>query len=156
MLENCGASGLPKSSRDFLDQFLCCGVDGCFFYRNDFLNEKCSECGGLSKFDTYFHGGCKQDLGKRIVKIRYMKWWNTHWRGGGESSRFELVEKDISVASFISDFKKNIFYKYARHNHKSQWLNQQFTMCKETFPIGTIISFVDFIENYTLQPQNET
>ena len=29
-------------------------------------------------------------------------------------------------------------------------------MCKETFPIGTIISVVDFAENYTLQPQNET
>ena len=29
-------------------------------------------------------------------------------------------------------------------------------MCKETFLIGTIISVVDFAENYTLQPQNET
>lgn len=45
MLENCGASGLPKLSRDFLNQFLCCRVDGCFFYRNACLNEKCSECG---------------------------------------------------------------------------------------------------------------
>ena len=29
-------------------------------------------------------------------------------------------------------------------------------MCKETFSIGTIILVVDFAENYTLQPQNET
>ena len=74
MLEDCGASGLPKSSRDLLDQFLCCRVDGCFFYRNACLNEKCSECGGLSKFDTCFHEGCEQDLGKTIVKKKYMKW----------------------------------------------------------------------------------
>ena len=75
MLENHGASGLPKSSRDLLDQFLCCRVDGCFFYRNVYLNEKCSECGGLSNFDTCFHEGCEQDLGKKIVKKkRYIKW----------------------------------------------------------------------------------
>ena len=68
----------------------------------------------------------------------------------GEGSICELVAKEISVASFISNFKKNIFYKYARHSHRSQWLDQQFRMCKETFPIGTIISVVDFAENYTL------
>ena len=69
---------------------------------------------------------------------------------GGEGSRCELVVKEISVSSFISDFKTNIFYKYARHTHRSQWLDQEFRMCKETFLIGTIISVVDFVENYTL------
>ena len=77
-------------------------------------------------------------------------------KSGGESSRCELVGKDISVASFISDFKTNLFYKYARHSHKSQWLDQQFRTFKETFPIGTIVLVVDFADNYTLQPQNET
>jgi len=155
-LENCGASGLPKSSRDLLDQFLCHRVDGCFFYRNACLNEKCSECGGLSKFDTCFHEGCEQDLGKTIVKKKVYETVKYTLKSGGESSRCELVGKDISVASFISDFKENLFYKYARHSHRSQWLDQQFRMCKDTFPIGTIISVVDFAENYTLQPQNET
>ena len=65
-------------------------------------------------------------------------------KSGGEGSRFELIAKEISEASFILDFKTNIFYKYARHNHKSQWLDQHFRMCKETFPSGTIISIVDF------------
>ena len=37
----------------------------------------------------------------------------------GEGSRCELVAKEISVASFISDFKTNLFYKYARHSHRS-------------------------------------
>ena len=77
-------------------------------------------------------------------------------KSGGEGSRCELVAKEISVASFISYFKKNILYKYAKHSHRSQWLDQKFRMCKETFLIGTIISVVDFDENYTLQPQNET
>ena len=77
-------------------------------------------------------------------------------KSGGEGSRCELVSKEINVASFISNCKKNLFYKYARHSHRYQWLDQQFRMCKETFPIGTIISVVDFAKNYTLKPQNET
>ena len=73
-------------------------------------------------------------------------------KSGGEGSRCELVKKEISVASFISYFKTNLFYKYARHSYKYLWLDQQFRMCKETFPIDTIILVVDFAENYTLQP----
>ena len=68
MVENCGASGLPKSSKDLLDQSLCPRVDGYFFYRNDCLNEKYLECGGLSKFITCFHEGYEQDIGRTIVK----------------------------------------------------------------------------------------
>lgn len=58
----------------------------------------------------------------------------------------------MSVADFILDFKENIFYKYARHTHRSQWLDQQFRMCKNSFPIGTIVSVADFVDDYTLQP----
>ena len=90
-----------------------------FFYRNACLNEKCSECGGLSKFDTCFHEGCEQDIGKTIVKKKVYEMVKYTLKSGGESSRCELVGKDISVASFISDFKANIFYKYARHSHRS-------------------------------------
>ena len=77
-------------------------------------------------------------------------------KSGNEGSRCELVAKEIDVASFISYFKTNIFYKYARHSHRSHWLDQKFRMCKETFSICTVISVVDFSKNYTLQPQNET
>ena len=71
-------------------------------------------------------------------------------KSGGEGSRCELVAKEIGVVSFISYFKTNIFYKYARHNHRSQWSNKSFRMCKDSFPIDTIISVVDFGKNYTL------
>ena len=96
----------------------------------------------LIKFDTCFHEGCEQDLGKTIVKKRVYETVKYTLKSEGESSRCELVGKDISVASFISDFKANIFYKYARHSHRSQWLDQQFRMFKETFPIDTIILIV--------------
>ena len=35
------------------------------------------------------------------------------------------------------------------------WQDEQFITCTDTFPSGTILSVVDFAENYTLQIQNE-
>ena len=40
-------------------------------------------------------------------------------KSGSEGSRCELIAKEISVASFISDFKANLFYKNAEHSHRS-------------------------------------
>ena len=36
-----------------------------------------------------------------------------------------------------------------------QWQDEQFKIFQDTFPLKTILSVVDFAENYTLQPQNE-
>lgn len=155
MLEECGASALPKSSRHLLYHFLCPRDDVCFFYRQDCLNDKCSECGGLVKFVSCFHESCERDFGKTIVQKNIYETVKYTLKSGDEGSRCELVTKECNVADFISDFRKNIFYKYARHSHNSQWLDQQFRICKDTFPIGTIILVVEFAKNYTLQPQKE-
>ena len=37
----------------------------------------------------------------------------------------------------------------------ARWQDEQFKICRHTFPQGTILSVVEFVENYTLQPQNE-
>lgn len=61
-----------NSSRDLLDLFLFSIDDGFLFYRNDCLNVKCSQCGGLSKFVQYFHEGFEHEFGKKLVeKKRY-------------------------------------------------------------------------------------
>ena len=44
--------------------------------------------------------------------------------------------------------------QYVKHVHVARWQDEQFRVCRDTFPIGTILSVVDFVENYTLQPQN--
>ena len=45
--------------------------------------------------------------------------------------------------------------QHVNHVHVARWQDEQFRVCKDTFPIGTILSVVDFAENYTLQPQKE-
>ena len=45
--------------------------------------------------------------------------------------------------------------QYVKHVHVAHWKDEQFRACRHRFPIGTILSVVDFAENYTLQPRNE-
>ena len=36
-----------------------------------------------------------------------------------------------------------------------QWQDEKFRICRDTFPTETILLVVEFVENHTLQPQNE-
>ena len=58
------------------------------------------------------------------------------------------------VCDFISELHGKI-QQYIQHVDMAQWQAEQFRICRDTFPLGTILSVVDFAENYTLQPQNE-
>ena len=59
------------------------------------------------------------------------------------------------VCEFIPKFHGKFQY-YIQHVHMAQWQDEQLKLCRDTFPLGTISSVVDFNENYTLQPQNDT
>src|SRR5712692_8930139 len=58
------------------------------------------------------------------------------------------------VCDFIPEFHGKI-QQYIQHVDMARWQDEQFRICRDTFPLGTILSVVDFAENYTLQPQNE-
>ena len=55
----------------------------------------------------------------------------------------------------MNELKSVIIPKYVKHSQYARWLDGQFCICKNTFPIGTILLVVDFVENYTLAPQDE-
>ena len=48
-----------------------------------------------------------------------------------------------------------IIPKYVKHSQYARWIDGKNFICKTTFVIGTILSVVDFTENYTLAPQDE-
>ena len=55
----------------------------------------------------------------------------------------------------VCNFMEEVFEKtqqYAKHVHVAHWKDEQVRTCRDTFPIGTILLVVDFVENYTLQP----
>jgi len=58
------------------------------------------------------------------------------------------------VIDFLRKFEAEI-YKYTKHSHRARWQDLQFKKSREFFPPGTILSVIDFAENYTFVPQKE-
>ena len=65
-----------------------------------------------------------------------------------------ILCQQIQVSVFIKKFIEKT-HQYVHHVHLARWQDEKFRICRDTFPHGTILSVVDFAENYTLQPQNE-
>ena len=61
---------------------------------------------------------------------------------------------EVQVCDFNSKFRGNI-EQYIQHVDMEWWQDEQFKICWDTFPLGTIVLYVELAENYTLQPQNE-
>ena len=58
------------------------------------------------------------------------------------------------MIDFLRMFEVEI-YKYTKHSHRARWQDLQFEKSLKFFPLGTILSIVDFAENYTFVPQKE-
>ena len=76
-------------------------------------------------------------------------------KDGKFGRRCDLVTDKVSCHAFMDEFKSVIIPKYVKHSQYYRWLDGQFHICKNKFPIGTILSVVDFAENYTLASQEE-
>ena len=90
-------------------------------------------------------------IGNEIVDYRKFKTVTYALKDRKHGKRCDLVIEKISVYEFMKIFCEKIIYEYARHTHRDRWLDLQFKLCKDTFPLDTIVLIVDFIENYTLQ-----
>ena len=55
----------------------------------------------------------------------------------------------------LDDYIQSYLFKYKVHTFRQTWLARQFKACKEDFPVGSIVSVIDFAENYAFQPQDE-
>ena len=65
-----------------------------------------------------------------------------------------ILCQQVQVSVFVKEFIEKT-RQYVQHVHLARWQDEKFRVCRDTFPRGTILSVVDFAENYTLQPQNE-
>jgi hypothetical protein len=68
------------------------------------------------------------------------------------SKKIYLKVDKIFVTYFLKKFEEEI-YKYTKHSHRYQWKDLQFKKSHEVFPLGIILSIVDFTENYTFAAQ---
>jgi hypothetical protein len=73
---------------------------------------------------------------------------------GEVRKRIREVFMETSVAEFVAYMKPNL-QKFIRHNFVASWQDKQARLVLESLLAGTIISHVDFAENYSFQVQNK-
>ena len=78
----------------------------------------------------------------------------TETKLGKETKRLEYVEEELPVLTLLDRFKK-LIQPYIHHAFFTKWQAQEFQTLRDNFPLGTIVSIVDFAENYSSVHQKE-
>lgn len=142
---------VPNNAHELLMYLLCEREEGEIFFKMACVQGVCQFCGNISRWVD-----CNDDISvSLIMKWRRDEYVSKDLLSGGQSKRIDLVESDIPVAQFMDKFKHDQIYKYIKHTHIYKWKDHQFRSALDTFPIGTSISVVDFLENYILAAQTE-
>ena len=146
-----GYDGLvPTSPRDFIHSLLCVREDGDSYHKMACVEGKCAHCGSLAKFPT----PDVDFLEDEIVSWQHYDYHIYTGQSGASSRRLQLTPHSGPRPAFVSSFRAAI-YSYIAHAHGAKWQDRQFRACLASFPIGVVVSVVDFEENYTFAPQNE-
>jgi hypothetical protein len=148
----------PSTIHDFISQILCGRENHELFYQKKCVGgKKCDHCGNL----TLFHNKYSIDINDQSlsnIKVKWKRYEYIHTSISSNNStsakRIDLQEEEIFVIEFLKKFETKI-YKYTKHSHRARWQDLQFKKSHEIFPPGTILSIVDFAENYTFVAQNE-
>ena len=112
-------------------------------------------CCNLSLLDECLHKNSLTTFGQQLVDVKRFKTIEYPLKDGKIQRRCDLVTNKVNCCAFMDEFKSVIIPKYIKHSQYARWLDGQFHICKNTFPIGTILSIFDFAKNYTLAPQEE-
>ena len=109
----------------------------------------------VSLLDEYLHKNSLTTFRQQLVDVKRFKTIEYPLKDEKTRRRCDLVTNKVSCHAFMDEFKSVIIPKYIKHSQYARWLDGQFRICKNTFPIVTILSVVDFVENYTLALQDE-
>ena len=139
------AGVVPRTARDFVHHILCPRSEVDFYHRQACVQGTCISCGHLARVPFV----SQDDDREEIVLWQQYQYDIRALPSGGQSRRLALCERE-----FIAAFCKQI-YMYVQHAHRAKWQDRQFRQCLAHFPIGTVVSVVDFAENYTFVPQRE-
>ena len=126
-----------------------------YFFKRCVGGRRCHECGDLVLFHRKFpinptHPGLL-DITVKWKRYEYVS-MNPSSSSHVPSKRIDLLEDEIPISDFMDKFQSQI-YKYIKHSHSSRCQALEFKHSCEVFQPGTILSVVNFAENYTFSPQ---
>jgi hypothetical protein len=108
-----------------------------------------------------FHSNCPIDMNDQSFSNITVNWKRYEYINNMAphssnviSKRIDLKVDKICVVDFLKKFEEEI-YKYTKNSHRPRWKYLQLKQSHEVFPLGTILSVIDFAENYTFTAQKE-
>jgi hypothetical protein len=164
--ESCVASrNLIKSVRVWMDGALCPKQEGMEFHLKNCILGTCPHC-GVQKLEW-----CPVELDPaheisidwqsfERVELEEKAQLKRQKKAGTDESQtrpvkcLRLVQKRTSMAIFKAHVM-NSMKNFLVHNFQYRWQAQQHDICMKSFPRGTIVSSIDFSENYSFKMQNE-
>ena len=90
----------------------------------------------------------------KMINYKCYKYVRNETKIGKETKILEYVEEELHVLTFMDRFKK-LIQPYICHALFGKWQAQQFQTLRDSFPLGKIVSVVDFAENYSFFHQKE-
>ena len=75
-------------------------------------------------------------------------------KNGEAGKRKALSIKHVAVGEFTMLLQEQT-KSFIKHNFTYRWQADQYRECLKVFPTNTIVSVVDFAENYSFKEQNE-
>ena len=75
-------------------------------------------------------------------------------RKGLQRKKLQLVYKDTTSRELIQYLKPKLQF-FVRHSFVAKWEDEQFRTCLRTSPADTMVSVIDYAENYSFEVQNE-
>ena len=146
--ETFGYKNAPPSRRsEFISSILCDKIDDPVGQINC-IRGTCETCSNLALFPLN-----NEDIDvTKMITCKCYKYVRNETKFGKESKRLEYVEDEMTVGAFMDKFK-SLIQPYICHAFFAKWQAQQFQTLRDNFPIGTILSVVDFAENYSFVHQ---
>ncbi|KAL3688361.1 hypothetical protein R1sor_014670 [Riccia sorocarpa] len=158
------SNNLVQRLRDLVSSFVCPaihvaaeGSETEYWFKKACINLQCTQC-GTRKFESALCGVYEV---ANPVNSDTIKWERYEYVGQGlkdehgrEKRRLELVLVETPVSEFIQ-FMKSKLAHFVKHDFIQKWQAKQYRQCIKTFPIGTVVSVIDYAENYTFLPRNE-
>jgi len=149
---------VPHIVRDFICMILCNrNPEQVFFNKRCVGGKRIPECIDLALFHRKF-GIDPMDPALSYITVMWNRYEYVSMDAASStyvpSKRIDLLEDEIPISDFMVKFQSQI-YKYIKHSHRSRWQASEFKHSREVFEPGTILSLVDFAENYTFASQRE-
>jgi hypothetical protein len=147
----CSASlQIYESFSGFWSSILCLIGPRCFWYNRECSLGECPHCGVDTLKICPVELECTQLLPWKSIGYEII--------GQGEDGREKKSPKVMYNETALMEFFRYLKPKlkaFIRHKYFTQWQNQQFQEDLEELPDDTVLSCIDFSENYSMKVQDE-